>query len=114
MEPTGTYLVHCTVGAREKAQEIGKLLVEERLAACVSIVPGIFSIFRWKEDVETDEEVLMLLKTTAHRFADLAKRLRDLHPYDTPEIIATEIVEGDRRYLDWVGDSVLEKRPTEE
>ena len=114
MESTGTYLVYCTVGAEEKAKEIGRQLVTERLAACVNIVPGLFSIYRWKGEVETDEEVLLLLKTTAHRFGALEKRLRELHPYETPEIIATEIREGSKAYLDWIGDSVLEDGHTED
>lgn len=94
--------VHVTVPDRERAEAIGRTLVGERLAACVSILPGITSIYRWEDELHADEEVLCLLKTTADRFEALAERIRSLHPYDVPEIIATEIVAGSPAYLDWV------------
>jgi periplasmic divalent cation tolerance protein len=94
--------VHVTVPDRERAEIIGRTVVSERLAACVNVLPGITSIYRWDGELHADQEVLCLLKTTAERFEALAARIRALHPYDVPEIIAVEVVAGSPAYLEWV------------
>ncbi len=92
----------------DKASELAHKIVGERLAACVNIVPKVRSIYTWKGAVEDDEEALMFIKTTADRVANLSARLKELHPYDVPEIVSLNINdnEGNPDYLAWVSDSV--------
>lgn len=86
----------------ETAARIARVLVEERLAACVNRVPGIASTYRWQGRIHDDAEVLLLIKTTRGRFDALRSRLPELHPYEVPELIALEIREGHVPYLDWL------------
>ncbi len=90
----------------EVARELGRRLVEERLAACANIVPGLRSIFRWKGEVRDESEVLLVLKTTRSVVGALVERAASLHPYDVPEVLALPVVEGYRPYLDWVRSEV--------
>lgn len=94
--------VHVTVPDHERAEAIARTLVSERLAACVQIVPGLRSIYRWEGDIHDDEEVLCLIKTRAESFAALAGRVRELHPYQVPEILAFEVADGSPAYLEWL------------
>ena len=103
--------VHVTVPDRECAESIARALVTERLAACVNIVPGIQSIYRWDGELHADAEVLCLIKTEAGRFAELAARVKALHPYALPEIIAVEIAAGSPAYLDWVAAETAAASP---
>ena len=91
-----------TAPSADVADRIGTTLVEERLAACANLVPGVSSVFRWKGEVSRETEVLVLLKTTAARLAALRRRLVELHPYEVPEVIALDIREGHGPYLEWV------------
>lgn len=86
----------------ETAARIARALVEERLAACVNLVPAVRSIYRWQGRVEDDAEVLLVIKTRAERVDALAERLRALHPYELPELVALPIAAGLAPYLDWV------------
>jgi periplasmic divalent cation tolerance protein len=88
------------------APELARTLVEGRLAACVNIVQKVRSIYYWKGKIEDDQEALLLFKTTSEKVDSLTKRLKELHPYDVPEIISVEIQkgEGNSDYLDWVGE----------
>lgn len=95
-------LVHCACPDTDVADRLARALVDERLAACVSRVPGAVSTYRWQGQVEMAAEVLLLIKTTPERFAALHTRLVELHPYDVPEVIACEIVAGHAPYLDWL------------
>jgi periplasmic divalent cation tolerance protein len=81
-------------------------LVEERLAACVNLVPGLTSIYRWQNRLRREPECLLLIKTSAARFESLRTRLRALHPYDTPEIVALPITHGDSEYLQWLTENL--------
>lgn len=94
--------VHVTVPDQERAEAIARTLVGERLAACVQLVPGVRSIYRWEGDIQADDEVLCLIKTRAESFAALAGRVRELHPYQVPEILAFEVAEGSPAYLEWL------------
>ncbi len=89
---------------REVAAALARTIIEERLAACANIVPEIRSIYAWDGKIQDDEEALMLLKTTAEKVTRLVARVRELHPYDVPEVIAIDLNEGDSNpaYLDWV------------
>lgn len=91
-----------TAGNREEAGRIAEALVEARLAACVQILPAIESIYHWKGEIARDNEVLLLAKSTRERFAALEARVRELHSYETPEIIALPITEGSADYLKWL------------
>jgi periplasmic divalent cation tolerance protein len=84
------------------AERLARTLVEESLAACVNVVPGLRSIYRWNGAVQADEEVLMIVKTTAARLEAARVRLVALHPYEVPEAIALPIADGHHAYLEWV------------
>jgi periplasmic divalent cation tolerance protein len=84
------------------ASQIGAALVEERLAACVNVVEGVSSIYRWKGAVQRDREVLMVLKTTTEAVERLRSRLVELHPYEVPEALALPVSSGHPPYLEWV------------
>ncbi len=84
------------------AHAVAENLVSERLAACVNVLPGVESIYRWQGKVETSQEVLAVIKTTADRYPELEKRLRELHPYEVPEIVALPAAAVAESYLAWV------------
>ena len=85
---------------------IGGSLVAERLAACVNVLPGVRSIYRWQGAVEESEEALAIVKTTADRLPGLEARVGELHPYELPEILAIEPAGGSTAYLNWIRESV--------
>ncbi len=95
-------VVLMTAPNQEVAQRIARALVEERLAACVNLVPGVRSIYRWQGSVEDDAEILLLAKTGAKRCAALAARVQALHPYELPEIVVLPVDGGSQRYLAWI------------
>jgi periplasmic divalent cation tolerance protein len=95
-------VVLVTAPSAEKAAEIARALVEERLAACGNVVPAIRSIYRWAGKVEDDAEALLVLKTTRGRFDALRDRVLALHPYDVPEVIALSVEAGSAAYLAWI------------
>lgn len=99
-------VVFCTVPDQKTAETIAATLVEEKLAACCNIVPGITSLYFWKENVEKDAELLIIIKTTAQVFERLSRRIEKLHPYQLPEIIALPIKMGNQSYLTWVEENV--------
>ena len=96
------YLAWSTCPDEGTARRIAARLVEERLAACVNIVPDMTSIYRWQGAVETAAECLLMLKTGGERLADLERRLVELHPYDVPEFLAVAVEGGSAAYLGWV------------
>ena len=89
----------------EMARAAAHTLVEEKLAACGNVVPGIESIYRWQGKIETSAEVIVIFKTVAASYARLEARLRELHPYEVPEIIAAPVLAGLPEYLSWVKSS---------
>lgn len=98
-------LVVCTFPDSEQAREIGRLLVERQLAACVNLVPAVESIYRWRDSVETAAETLAIFKTTAVAYPAFAETLAELHPYDVPEIVALDPAHVAAPYLAWVKSS---------
>jgi periplasmic divalent cation tolerance protein len=84
------------------ARRIARALVDDRLAACVNIVPDLTSVYRWEGAVETTSECLLVVKTRRERLEDLRRRLEELHPYDLPELVALPVEGGSSAYLDWV------------
>jgi len=97
-----------TVAKAEDAERIGRALVERRLAACVNVVPGLTSIYRWKGNVEAEAEQLLVIKTRRERVAELKEALVSLHPYEVPELVVLPIEGGHAPYLAWVDESVKE------
>lgn len=100
-------IVLTTTASPEEAARMGRSLVEERLAACATLIPGVQSIFRWKEAIESSVETLLLLKTGVDQVAGLEARLHELHSYQTPEFLVLEVNAGSQRYLDWLQGSLL-------
>lgn len=98
-------VVFCTCPDPKSAEDIATALVEERLAACVNLVPGLTSIYRWQGSLRREPECLLLIKTTATRFEALRCRLRALHPYEVPEIIGLPSSHGDPAYLQWLTEN---------
>ena len=99
---TDALLVFTTLPSADKAAELAKALVEERLAACANLLPAIRSIYRWQGKLQDENEVLVLLKTRQQQFERLKERIVELHPYDVPEIIAIPVEQGHKAYLDWI------------
>lgn len=95
-------VVFVTVGNVEEASKIGRALVEEKLIACVNIIPQIHSIYWWKGKICDDQECLLIMKTRSSLFPSLKDRIRRLHSYEVPEIIAFPIAQGLPDYLNWV------------
>jgi len=88
------------------AGRIARALVTRRLCACVNIVGGVVSVYRWQEKLEEEEESLLIIKGTKNGFEDLRRALVELHPYDVPEVVCLDVKDGHVPYLDWVRASV--------
>ena len=101
--------VHITAPNREQAATMARALVNERLAACVNVVDGVQSVYRWQEKVEESAEVLCLVKTRPDLLDALTARVQALHPYDVPEILAFEVMDGSPTYLNWLQESTQAK-----
>ena len=97
--------VFCTVPDADTAERIANAVVESKSAACASIVPGLISVYRWKGEICRNEELLLIMKTTAERYTTLERQIRSLHPYEVPEIVAVDIAEGSADYLSWIDES---------
>src|SRR6266536_256052 len=98
--------VFITAANAAEATRLADMLVGSNLAACVQVLPGIESVYRWKGNIERAAEVLVIAKTARSRFAQLEREVRSLHSYETPEILALPIVEGSLPYLEWLAKSL--------
>ena len=98
-------IVLTTVASGTDAIGLARTLVEERLAACVNILPPMTSVYRWQGRIEEEQEQQMLIKTTAERLPALEERLRQLHPYEVPEFLVLRVAGGSDAYLTWVGEN---------
>jgi periplasmic divalent cation tolerance protein len=96
-----------TCSSLEEARKIAHALVERKLAACVNIVPGVESVYRWKAAVETASEYLLIVKTTANAFSSLRAALGELHSYEVPECIEIAITDGSEDYFKWFEESMI-------
>lgn len=105
MDSSEPIVVLMTAANREEANQIAELLVAARLAACVQILPEIESVYRWQGEVKREKEILLLAKTVASRFDELESKVRALHSYETPEIIALPITAASEPYLKWLLDA---------
>lgn len=99
-------LILSTCPDQESATRLADELIDSNLAACVNILPGLLSIYKWKGKKESAQECLLLIKTTNDCYARLEQKIRDCHPYELPEIIAVPITAGSPAYLTWIANSV--------
>ncbi|MFT4640869.1 MAG: periplasmic divalent cation tolerance protein [Verrucomicrobiales bacterium] len=105
--PSNTpHLVLTSFPSERVAKKIAGHLIEEKLAACVSLIPGAQSMYFWEGAIQQDVEWLGLIKTQASTYKDLEKRLLELHPYETPEVLAIDIAQGSPAYLKWLGETL--------
>ncbi len=100
------YIVLTTADNPREAARLARTLVEERLAACVSMIPAVQSIYHWQEQIETATETMLLLKTGPDQLAALETRLHELHTYQTPEFLVLPVESGSQPYLDWLRASL--------
>ena len=98
-------VVLCTTDSAESAAGMARELVGRQLAACVNVIPGVRSFYRWQGEIAEDGEHLLVIKTRAARLEEARTCIRELHPYDLPEVIALPVQDGDGDYLDWVRQS---------
>ena len=99
-------IIFCTVDSDELCEQIAAALVEAREAACVNIIPGIRSIYRWEGELCRDAEFLLVIKSVAEKFEAVRERIRRMHTYQVPEVIAVPITTGDADYLKWLRGSI--------
>jgi periplasmic divalent cation tolerance protein len=107
---TDKRIVLTTASSEEEAYKIARALVDRRLAACVNVVPQIASIYRWQEKVEEAREWLLIVKTTASAFGQVRQAIAELHSYDLPECLCLTVEDGSPDYLQWITESVSEKK----
>ncbi len=101
---TNCVWIYVTAASREEALKIARVLVEERLAACGNVLPGVTSVYRWEGEVNEDPEVALVVKTTSNRVEALTQRVRELHSYSCPCVVALPVVGGNPAFLEWIGD----------
>ncbi|WP_193771136.1 divalent-cation tolerance protein CutA [Candidatus Magnetaquicoccus inordinatus] len=109
---TEMLLVWSTVADQETGLRLGRQLVEEQLVACVHLLPAGRSIYRWQGVVQEEQEWTLLIKTRSSLYPRLEERLRELHPYEVPEIVATAVVQAQADYLAWLTEMVVEPKET--
>ena len=97
-------IIYSTIGSVEEARKIARILVEEKLVACVNIIPKIESIYRWQGNIEEDSECILLAKTTDKNVERTIQRIKEIHSYDVPDIVTIPITSGLKDYLNWVED----------
>jgi periplasmic divalent cation tolerance protein len=107
---TATF-VYMTAKDREEALKIGRSLVEARLAACVNVLDGMTSLYRWDDEIQEDQETVLVAKTTETLVEALIERVRSLHSYDCPCIVTWPIHSGNAAYLQWIADETQQSAP---
>jgi periplasmic divalent cation tolerance protein len=108
---TKALVVYVTAPSKKEADRISEVLVAERLAACVSVVPEVWSRYWWQGHLESSRELLLVIKTLPSRYKALERRIRQLHSYEVPEILALPVVKGNPAYLFWLAESVKAPSP---
>jgi periplasmic divalent cation tolerance protein len=109
---TEARLILTTASSRDEAERIAGFLVDEHLAACVNIIPGLASVYRWQGNVEEAEEILLLIKTTAANLDQVEAALRRLHSYDVPEFLVLTPESASKPYLDWLLETTKKQMPS--
>ena len=110
MNNKDSVVVFVTAGSREEGEKIAGKIIEERLAACCNLVGPVTSFFWWDDKVERNEEMLLIIKTSSETFEKLKNRVRELHSYSVPEIIALPVTAGLEEYLTWIYDETVLKK----
>ena len=100
------YIFIVTVNKLDDGKKIAKILIENKLAACVNIIQNVISIYEWKGKMEEDSEYILLIKTTEEKSDLLIQKIQEIHSYETPECIGLRIEKGSKQYLDWIDDVV--------
>ena len=98
-------IVLVTASSKKEGQKLASCLLQEKLAACVNVIDGVNSLFRWQGKIDKAKEALLIIKTRKTLFNKLLKKVKSLHSYEVPEIIALPIIAGNKKYLDWIDDS---------
>ena len=99
-------LFYCTTDSQSSVNELAASIVEQQLAACVNIIPGITSVYHWDNEIQHDQEWLLLIKTTDDMSEALKEAIMKIHPYDSPELISVDVTDGLPDYQQWVQDTV--------
>lgn len=99
-------LVYITTSGKEESKKIGRILVEERLAGCVNIISTIDSLYWWKGEIEEDNESVLIVKTKVSNIENIIKRVKEIHSYENPAILAIPIIEGSKDYLDYLDNEI--------
>lgn len=100
---TSAVLALCSAPDKAVARLLSQHLLDRRLAACVSVIPGMHSMYHWNEQIEASDEVLMLIKTSSARIAEIKRVIKEIHPYDVPELMVFDVVDALPEFLSWVG-----------
>lgn len=100
-------IVLCTIDSIENAKKLAHNLVKDKLAACVNIVSGVTSVYEWKNEICEDSEYLLIIKTKSDLYEKLEAKIKELHPYEIPEIVSLKIDKGSKSYLDWIKNITL-------
>lgn len=100
------YIFFVTVPNIEEGKKIANILVESKLAACVNIIQNVISIYRWKGNIERENEMLLIIKTTENKCDLIIQKVREIHSYSNPECVAFKIEKGSKIYLDWINEVV--------
>ncbi len=106
---TDKIVVLSTCDSKERAEQLARHLIEQHVAACVNIVPGATSIYRWKDQIESAEEWVLLIKSRRDVLPALQAEIEKMHTYEVPEVIALTVIDGSERYLNWIDEEL--KRP---
>jgi len=104
-------LVYMTAGSLDEAKSLGAMLVDERLAACANIIPGMISVYRWQGEVRNDEEVVLIAKTRADLAEPLVARVREVHSYDCPCVLVLPVETGNPAFLAWIAEETADAPP---
>jgi periplasmic divalent cation tolerance protein len=107
---TDKIVVLSTCASAQEAELIARRLLDKRLAACVNILPGVRTFYRWKGAIEDDKEILLVIKSSRALFGELRAEIEKLHSYEVPEVIAIPLVDGSERYLAWLDRELTEER----
>ena len=99
-------LVYITTSGEKESKKIGRIIVEERLAGCVNIIPTIESLYWWKGEIEEDSESILIAKTKVSNIENIIKRVKEIHSYENPAILAIPIIEGSKSYLDYLDGEI--------
>ncbi|MBV8357559.1 MAG: divalent-cation tolerance protein CutA [Deltaproteobacteria bacterium] len=105
-------MVFVMAANEDEARKIAQALVEERLAACVNIVGPVHSIYRWRGTIESANEFMLVIKTSMRHFSKLEQRVRELHSYEVPEIVAVTLAAGSKPYVAWLAESTRQAAPS--